>query len=247
MPAATRKRSGTGRTTRRRRGRSELSVESLHASFKELDRRVRELLEKGCTDSEAGTCIQRVWGEQFGSPLTPTAVRGLVLHYRATFPVGRKTRKARKDSVQAQAGGSAQAGGMAPINWTMGQGVGTTVYGSFPVEMGASASVVKNLDLGRFYESPIGRSCDSTGGHAAQTGGSLWSSLSMGHAPTSVPPNTIQTVANTLYGSPTTFSSASPIAASVSLASAAPVAFDSSAISKIGSLAPVYSPMSGRA
>jgi hypothetical protein len=179
-------------TRRRGRGSSAMSVESLHASFDSIDKKVRAQINKGATDSALAACIRHAWNNQFHVPLSGPALKGMVGHYRRTF--GSKVRKTRR----------AQRGGMAPLDWTMGQGVSAAVYGRFPVELGTYDGAVKSLD--RFYESPIARSCDSTGGKAAQTGGakqkggSLLSVFGMGHPPASVPRNFVESTVSAVQG-----------------------------------------------
>ena len=191
-----------GARTTRRKGRSGggMSVESLHASFDRIDKKARAQIMKGATDSALASCIRHAWSEQFQSPLSAPAVKGMVSHYRQLF--GSKVRKTRK----------AQRGGMAPLDWTMGQGVSAAVYGRFPVEMGTYDGAVKSLD--RFYESPIARSCDTTGGKAAsqaggsasnltpakQAGGGLLDVFAMGKAPASIPHNFVESSVSACQG-----------------------------------------------
>jgi len=60
---------------------------------------------------------------------------------------------------------------MAPLDYQLGQGTAAVPYGIFPSEMGRVA--VPALDNERFFESPVGRHCNTTGGMAApfQSGG----------------------------------------------------------------------------
>jgi hypothetical protein len=210
-----------------------MTVEGLHASFEKIDKRVRDMIDHGKTDSELACCIRKAWNEQFHRALSAPAVTGMVSHYRAVYsaPGGkRKTRKAQKT----------QRGGMAPLDWTMGQGTTQAVYGSFPVAMGTTPSVVKSLD--RFFESPIGRSCDRTGGYdaPAQTGGGLVDSFLMGHMPASVPRNALETGVSAVQGHTITNPSPSPVAAHVTGSVYTPRAFDPSSIAQITSMSPVY-------
>jgi hypothetical protein len=198
------------------------------------------MIAKGQTDSELTCCIRKAWSEQFHMGLSMPAIKGMIMHYRAIHKEAsgqkRKTRKSR-----------GQKGGMAPMDWIMGQGITDKVYGEFPVEMGTSALVSKGLDLGRFYESDGGRVCDSTGGHPAPgqpgsyRGGGVLDAIGMGHAPASVPRNVleigtgaIQGVANA--GGP----SSSPVTYEPSTVGYSPKAFDAGALSSIASLAPIY-------
>lgn len=165
-----------------------MSVESLHASFERIDKKARAQINKGATDSALATCISHAWSEQFHVPLSGAALKGMVGHYRRLF--GSKVRKTRR----------AQRGGMAPMNWDMGQGVSAAVYGRFPVEMGTYAGAVKSLD--RFYENPRARSCDTTGGSAAptQTGGGILDAFGMGKAPASIPHNNFEGPVSAVQG-----------------------------------------------
>jgi hypothetical protein len=210
-------------------------VETLQASFEKIDTKARNLVRRGRTDRELGTCLRDAWSSQFHTLLSDTAVRGLISHYRAVEPAGkRKTRK--------------QRGGMAPLDYTMGQGISDFTYGRFPVEMGAQPSVVKSLD--RFYESPIGRSCDSTGGYtapgqaaqAAQAGGGFLDSFLMPHAPTSVPQNFAQYGLTAIQGAPDLRPHPSPVTAHPPLASVSFRPFDPQAITQISKLTSVYQP-----
>lgn len=223
------------------------TVEGLHASFGRIDGKVKNLIAKGATDSELARCIQKAWSEQFHMELSMPAVKGLILHYRAVHLAGAK-RKTRK-----------QRGGMAPIDWTMGQGTTDFTYGRFPVEIGTTPQVLKALDLGRFYESTGGRSCDATGGHAApgqqmgglrlrrsrnrkQHGAGILDAIGMGHAPASVPRNIMETTVSTVQGHPIMNPPPSPVAATTNMAVYEPKPYDASSISSISSLQSLYKP-----
>ena len=219
-----------GRKTRKAGG---ATVEGLHSSFSRIDDKVRALIAKGKTDSDLVDCIRKAWSEQFHMDLSLPAVKGMIMHYRAVH--GSKARKTRKS----------QRGGMAPYDYSMGQGITDQVYGRFPIEMGTTPQVVKGLDLGRFYENRGGRSCDATGGHAApagQLGGGVLDAVFMGHVPGSVPRNIVETGVSAVQGRAIMNPSASPVSASVPLASYAPKAYDTGSISSISSLASVYKP-----
>jgi len=211
-----------------RRTRKAATVEGLHASFEKIDNRVRDLIKKGKTDTDLACCIRKAWSEQFHMGLSVPAVKGMIKHYRAVHSTGRKTRK--------------QRGGMAPVDWIMGQGVTDHVYGRFPVEIGTTPLAVKALDLDRFYENRGGRACDTTGGHPApgQLGGGLLDALTMPHMPASVPRNFLETGLSAVQGAPIPNPTSSPVAASVNLSSVTPKAYDAGAISSISSLAPIY-------
>jgi hypothetical protein len=182
---------------------------------------------KGVSDKELQNTIRRGWSEQFHSSLSETAIKGLIHHYRSVYG-SRKTRK------------RGQVGGMAPLDYTMGQGAGSMVYGRFPVEMGSSPQVVRALD--QFYESPVSRSCDTTGGAPApnQKGGGFFDSLFMPTAPQSIPVNFMQTAVSAIQGAPVYNPSSNPIASSVTVIPADPKPFDASSLADLSNLQPVY-------
>jgi hypothetical protein len=208
-----------------------MSVEGLHASFTRIDKKARAQIMKGATDSALATCIRHAWNEQFHVPLSGPALKGMVGHYRRAF--GNKVRKTRK----------AQRGGMAPMDWTMGQGVNAAVYGRFPVELGTYDGAVKSLD--RFYENPIARSCDSTGGKAAQTGGTqagggILDAFGMGHAPASVPRNFVEGTVSSVQARPILNPPREPAVSRLEMQSFTPTPFPVPSHT-ITTLAPIYS------
>jgi hypothetical protein len=204
-----------------------MSVEGLHASFEKIDNTVRAMILKGSTDTELQNTIRRGWSEQFHSSLSASAIRGLIHHYRSVY--GSHTRKTRKRG---------QVGGMAPLDYTTGPGSASLVYGRFPVEMGASPQAVRALD--QFYESPVSRSCDTTGGAPAQTGGGFLDSLLMPTAPQSIPVNASQTVLSAIQGAPVFNPSPNPVASSVTVLPNTPTPFDATSLADLSNLQPVY-------
>jgi hypothetical protein len=208
-----------------------VTVESLQASFESIDKKVRGLIERGKTDSSVLEQLKRTWNEHFHMTLSPAALRGLMMHYRATSK--RTTRK--------------QRGGMAPLDHTMGQGITGAVYGRFPVDV-ANPQVLRGFDLDRFYENPISRGCNTTGGFDAprqaggrrQTGGAITTALGMGHMPASIPHNRLETVVSSIQGRTIADPIATPVAASVATINAAPQPFDTTQVSQITSLAPIF-------
>ncbi len=217
------------------------TVEGLHNTFEKIDGRVRCMIERGKPDTALSCCIRKAWREFFKQDLSDPAVHGMIRHYRSVYsPKGRRaTRTA-----------SRQVGGMAPLDYTMGQGITGDVYGRFPVEMGATPSVVASLD--RFFESPIGRHCNDSGGFRAppqsggrrrtrsQRGGGVFDGLFQPHAPASVPRNVVETGLSSIQGAPIRNPQASPIEYSASLRTAPLQPFNPSGISAMTSLAPVY-------
>jgi hypothetical protein len=223
--------------TRRAKGGLTLSVEALQGSFSAIDAKVARAIARRATDRELVDVLQTAWHGQFRRPLSLAATRGLIEHYRAVHKEGgvskRRTRKAARG----------QRGGMAPLDWTLGQGTTVPVYGSFPVEIGMSAAAVRSLDLGRFFESPISRACDTTGGAdplVGQKGGGVPDAIALGHVPSSVPANALQTAVAAIQGVPVD-AYTGPMRSSVPLESMPVRPFDTSQIAPITSLAPVWS------
>lgn len=220
--------------------RDAMSVEGLHASFEKIDTKMRALIEKGATNSELSACIRRSWNHHFQHPISEAAVKGLLTHYRAIYAGSsgskRVTRKNR--------GRGSQRGGMAPLDYQLGQGSAAVPYGIFPSEMGRVA--ISALDNERFFESPVGRHCNTTGGEAApgfapgQKGGSLLDSVMNGHAMGSVPRNIFESTVSAAQGAPIFNPNADPTAASWSAAQNPITAYDTSQIGQYSALAPVY-------
>jgi hypothetical protein len=264
---SSRKSRNSVRKTRKARG---LTVETLHASFERIDKKVHALIAKGATDSDLACCLHKSWKEQFHMPVSGSAVKALIMHYRAVHsgPGGKKTRKQKRSQKN-------QSGGMAPVDYMMGQGLTSQSFGRFPVEMGTTPSVIADLDLGRFYESNAGRSCNTTGGHNAlnqrggkgrlgkerlgkerqqQRGGatSLWdqmtapsniaSTIYNGHAPHSIPINTLQGLANAAMGGAPLAPGPSPVAPTVNLSTYIPKPFDATGIVNMSNYATIYKP-----
>ena len=128
------------------------------------------------------------------------------------------------------------------MDHTMGQGVTSAVYGRFPVEIGTSPQVIRSLDLTRFYEHPISRGCNPSGGFDAprQTGGGIIDAVGMGHMPASVPRNALETTISAIQGRTIADAPATPVAATVATVNAAPQPFDTTQVSQITSLAPIF-------
>lgn len=219
-------------TRRKTRKAVTATVEGLHASFHRLDQKVHTMITKGCTDRQLITCIRKEWSGLFHTDLSTPAVRGLVMHYRALHKGARKTRKQK------------QKGGMAPMNWTLGQGTTDPVYGRFPMEIGTTPQTIRGLDLGRFFESNTGRTCNTTGGHPApsqsQGGGSFAAAMAQGHFPATIPHNTIQTIGSSLQGAPIVNPPADPVSATTHLSTYTPQPYDARALMQIDTMAPVY-------
>jgi len=203
-----------------------------------IDAKVKALIAKGATDTALACCIQKAWTEQFHMDISMPAVKGMIMHYRAVHQgSGRKTRRKQK-------------GGMAPVDYVMGQGTTDFVYGRFPVEIATTPQVISALDNQRFFESNGSRACNTTGGHAApassilgaqaQYGGGLFDSFGMGFAPASVPRNFIESGVGAIQGAPRGNPEASPVSPTVAMATYAPRAYAANQISSISSLDPTY-------
>jgi len=230
----------TKHSGRRTRKAGAVTIEGLHASFEVIDKKVAAMIAKGQTDSELTCCIRKAWSEQFHMGLSMPAIKGMIMHYRAIHKGASGKRKTRKSRGK-------QSGGMAPMDWMMGQGITDKVYGEFPVEMGTSPLVSKGFDLDRFNESVVGRVCDSTGGHPAPgqpgsyRGGGVLDALGMGHAPASVPRNVLEIGTGAIQGvAGAGGPSSSPVTYEPSSVGYSPRAFDAGALSSVASLASIY-------
>jgi hypothetical protein len=224
------------RHTRKAGRRGALSVEALHASFQKMDSRLRGAVESGITDTQLGHAVERAWSSAFQKELSAPAVQGLVAHYRGLYGGSRKGRRTRRHR-------RGQHGGMAPLDWTMGQGSTNTTFGRFPDDFSTSAQAVKSLDMNRFFESSVNRGCDSTGGRdtlASQRGGGLFTTLMAGFPPSSVPVNLIQSTTTTLQGAPVQNPPSAPEVHTWKPEVAVPTAFDASNVSNLTGLSSVY-------
>jgi hypothetical protein len=217
-----------------------MTVDSLHASFEQIDAKVRHMISKGCTNSGLEYCIRRLWSQQFHQSLSRPAMIGMISHYRALYGSGRKTRKS-------------QQGGMAPLDYVGGQGT-AAVYGRFPVLEGSSPKFVSDLGtVNRTFESSIGPACTAQAGGSRkkQKGGGIFDSLSygltgagvgesirMGHAPSSVAANSLQRMVGTVQASPVPGRS-DPTDPAWKMAAFDPKPFDAAAQSTF-QLSPVY-------
>jgi len=230
---------------RRSRKAGATTVEGLHASFDKIDAKVADMIARGKTDSDLACCIKKEWSEQFHMGLSMPAIKGMVQHYRAMHkgsPKGRRTRK--------------QVGGMAPMDWTMGQGNFDKTYGEFPAPISGLSWAA--FDQNRFAESPSGRSANPTGGHSVQMGGAtktgggskkqkgggIFDALGMGTPLASVPPNAIQTATYALQGSTRSMEpSSSPITSQPYQATYTPKAYEASDLSSIAAIKSIYTPI----
>jgi len=227
-------------------------VEALHASFDKIDQKVHGLMAKGATDSELAACLHKAWLEMFHMPVSGSAVKALIMHYRAVHsPSKRVTRKHKRS----------QRGGMAPLDYMTGPGLTSQLYGRFPVEMGTTPSVLNSFDIDRFSESSVARSCNTTGGHPAinqrggksrrQRGGAglldmfmtpsnITSTIMNGHPPQSVPINSVQSLTNAIQGGSPLGPPSTPVAGSVPLSVFTPKPYDATIVSNLSSLQSLY-------
>ena len=219
------------RTTRKAGKAGTLSVEGLHASFEKLDDKVRRAVASGATDSELAEVIRRTWSTLFHHGLSRPAVQALVSHYRAVHGSHKKTRKAR---------GRKQQGGASSLGYITGQGTTAPVYGRFPVEMGASAAAVRTLDLDRYFDNSIGSSTHRAEAAGPQRGGGLLDALGMGFSPASVPRNIIETSVSAVQGHTIQNPPADPVSRHAPMAIPHLRPFDTSQVSSVSTLAPVY-------
>jgi len=221
----------------RRQPSNSLSVEALHASFEKLDRKVIAAIRGGASDSALADVIDRAWSGLFQHSLSGAAARGLVHHYRTVHGSGSGSKR------HTRRRGRKQKGGMAPVDWTLGQGTTEATTGRFPVPMYAPR-VVSALDTGRFFESQVSRACDSTGGAPApgQSGGAFFDPIKIGHAPDSVPQNYGAGMIRALQAETRPFGpSADPVRAVVPIQNPMPAPFDTTQVSSLSSLGQVYS------
>lgn len=213
-------------------------MEALRAAFEKVNAQARDAVERGKPDSELSRTVQTAWESMFHQSLSAPALKGMVAHYRTVYRA-RKTRKAGRVPY------GHQRGGMAAYNSAFDTAQGTTqpVYGSFPLEMGQTPQGQRGLDfVNRFFESSMARSCDSTGGAPApgQRGGGMFDAFAMGHAPNSVPQNGVASLVSTIQGAPARDAPAAPEIPAWSMQSYTPQAFNSSQLTSISALAPVY-------
>lgn len=218
---------------------SSSTIEGLHASFDRINNKLKSMMESQHSDAELSRALRNAWSEQFHSILSDTAIHGLIVHYRKIHKGGQSGGSTSSPSHSAYYA----SGGMAPIGAEMAQGTTAPVYGEFPIGFTGSpdsGAMVKALDLGRFYESNVGRSCNSSGGSPPQqSGGAFWDAVMNGATLRSVPPNTLEKVSDTLTATPSNFPSSDPVAGSVPHLSSNPAPFDATGIHSFAQLTSV--------
>jgi hypothetical protein len=139
--------------------------EMLHTSFKKIDDTIRGMISKGMSDTAIRCKLRNEWKTLFQQNLSDTAVQGLLIHYRSLS--------------KGKGQGKGQKGGMAPLDYTLGQGTTAHTYGNFPTDITTNQRFIHDLDATRNYDSSIGKAC--------QKGGTVMDALVQGHIPTSVP------------------------------------------------------------
>jgi hypothetical protein len=221
------------------------SIEGLHASFDRINNKIKMMLDSGKSDADLARAIRTAWSEQFHSILSDTAIHGMVVHFRKIHK-GQKGGSSLNQIHSAYHASGGSSLNMAPLGAEMSQGTTTPVYGEFPIGFTGSpesGAMVKALDLGRFYESDVGRSCDSTGGQSApqQTGGSFWDALLNGAPLRSVPPNSVELAQDAITATRTGFPSSDPVSGSVALQASNPTPFDVGNVHSFSQLSSVIS------
>ena len=220
---------------RTRKVRARATVEGLHASFEKIDTKVRTMIHSGKTDKALACCIRKAWSEQFHTGLSESAIKGMILQYRAVHQLKRGTRKHPKQRGmdRTQRGGMdsldrTQRGGMAPIGMPiMGQGITSQPDPAIRFPTPISESPYKAFDLQHGGIS----GCAPKG----QAGGSLFASLANGLIPNSVPQNSLGAIGTTLQGGiPNIYTG--PVQSSVATANTVPNPFDASNIHNITQL-----------
>jgi len=214
-----------------------MSVDALQTVFSKIEDRMRTMISNGSSDKQIGHCLSKVWSDNFHRDLSAPAVRGMVVHYRAIcgLPVGPQS-----DSKKRRKTRRRQRGGMAPLDYTMGQGISAPVYGRFPVDYSVTPSVLNSMN--RYFESPVGRSCNSVAGHDApgQSGGSFGAAVGLAAPVLSAPPNSVQLAQNNIVGSPYEFSSSSPVTQQAHNTQIKLDPYDPAGLSQLSGLRAVY-------
>lgn len=207
------------RTTRKHRASDVVTVETLHASFDKMNKKIRSLVERGATDAELAASIRHNWSVQFHNSLSSVALKGLVSHYRTLYKsVKRRTRK--------------QRGGMAPLAMQLGQGNPDYMYGRIPDPM-TSAPVIRDLDLERSMVPGTDITC--------MKGGGILDGVMNGHFLGGVPRPFIETAGSAVQGHMIANPPSDPMVPTWSGAAAsAPQALDTSTMSSLSAYKSIY-------
>lgn len=157
------------RSRTRTQGSETATVEMLHTSFKKMDDTIRGMISKGMSDTAIRCKLRNEWKTLFQQNISDTAIQGLLIHYRSLS----------KEKEKEKGKGKGQKGGMAPLDYTLGQGTTAHTYGNFPTDTTTNQRFIHDLDATRNYDSSIGKAC--------QKGGTIMDALAQGHIPTTVP------------------------------------------------------------
>jgi len=210
-----------------------MSVEALQNIFQRMEDRVRTMIQRGSSDKALGMCLTRAWNENFKRDISEPAVRGMIMHYRTVYALPKSGKKMTRKMKRSQ------SGGMAPLEWTLGQGISAPIYGRFSMDYTTSPQVLDSLNRG--FESPAGRVCNSLGGHDApgqgQGGGGFFDAMFMPHAPASVPRNALEgVVSHGMIANP----ASSPVTYSVQPHVPTLKAYEPTSLSQLSTLPSVY-------
>jgi hypothetical protein len=119
--------------------RQSLSIASIRDKFSTMDKSMRDFVKKNnlANPNKLTEHVSRQWQGLFKKPLGADAAKGLSKLYSK---------------------GNKQAGGMAPLGYTMGPGMpGVMTYATFPTEAGADPKMSSHLDV--YYNAGMARSC----------------------------------------------------------------------------------------
>jgi len=119
--------------------RQSLSISSIREKISTMDKSMRDFVKKNnLANPQALTKqVSRQWQGLFKKPLGADAAKGLSKLYSK---------------------GAKQAGGMAPLGYTMGPGMpGVMTYATFPTEAGADPKMSSHLDV--YYNTGMAQSC----------------------------------------------------------------------------------------
>jgi hypothetical protein len=119
--------------------RHSLSIAGIREKFSTMDKSMREFVKKNNLPNphKLTEHVSRQWQGLFKKPLGADAAKGLSKLYSK---------------------GAKQAGGMAPLGYTMGPGMpGVMTYATFPTEAGADPKMSSHLDV--YYNTGMAQSC----------------------------------------------------------------------------------------
>jgi hypothetical protein len=214
----TRKAVKANKATRKHRASDVVTVDSLHASFDKMNRKIRALVERGATDADLAASIRHNWSVQFHNSLSAVALKGLVSHYRALYKSSKRyTRK--------------QRGGSAPIAMQLGEGNTQFLHGRFPDPM-SSQPILRDLDLGRSMVPGTDNTC--------MKGGGVLDSVMQGHFLGGVPRPFLETAGSAMQGHMIANPPSDPMVHTWSMDAPGPKALDTTTMSSLSAYQPVY-------